>query len=726
MKKKILAYFLTLVMVFSLMPVTAFSKEAVNPKQPVNPSRTYLASDPGNSVPIGEENAEDEGTNGNVGNGLKSLKFNDYVYRFPSESQQVMTYVMTPAFDPAVKEYTVQVPDSKREIFAWATRDASLSSSATIEAEWTYLRDNTKRTGTITSGHDFGTSLLGAVGCDEVGNRVTITVTDGDFTDVYTVDILRTDPTLEELRLGSVELDKAFNPSVMEYSASTSDESVTVIATPRSDSYAVTVNGGSGNTVPLELGENVIEVAVQFPDGEKNTYTIRVFRTKQIDVTLDVTPSDAEVKLSDPNGNLLTPNAEGVYQLLAGVEYSYTAIRSGYISKRDTFTLTESGSYKIELSKSTAEPVTVYFSFSDDDRFEQCGETGEIIALKEITVPYFDLADYGLERFYFRSEHYGSGEQESGTTEGSSGARSDLKPGTAESAYGKITMLHLFIYATEVYYCGIDPEDAGQGYLYKAGILGSQKEHKEGEVLNITGDAGSSWMESIWGHDQNLNYYLNYEYPRASTGWGSTSDQILIHDGDIVTLGHFSSYDFFKDPDSIFNYITADNTAPAQGDQITLSVMRAGADGSGKYTTGHYPVTAKPEIYCARVDDVYSGNVRDWEYVGSADGEGKLTVDTGSLTPGEYIFAIAGRKGTEYTDVICSTPGGVRVTVQAKPAIKGDVNGDGVVTVVDVTALFNAISESRSADPAVADFNGDGEITVADVMAIYTFIQSGD
>ena len=59
------------------------------------------------------------------------------------------------------------------------------------------------------------------------------------------------------------------------------------------------------------------------------------------------------------------------------------------------------------MTKKILKPVTVYFSFSHDDTFESCEQSGQTVALKKVTVPYFDLALYGLENFYFASEDYG-------------------------------------------------------------------------------------------------------------------------------------------------------------------------------------------------------------------------------------------------------------------------------------------------------------------------------
>ena len=99
--------------------------------------------------------------------------------------------------------------------------------------------------------------------------------------------------------------------------------------------------------------------------------------------------------------------------------------------------------------------VNVTLSLSADDAFMVGPGRDTIMAMKDITVPYFDLALYGLEEYYFVSGSYGD--------DGDGKPGSDLEPGTPEYAYGKVTLLHLYIYALEVFYCGIDPEEAGQG-----------------------------------------------------------------------------------------------------------------------------------------------------------------------------------------------------------------------------------------------------------------------
>lgn len=152
------------------------------------------------------------------------------------------------------------------------------------------------------------------------------------------------------------------------------------------------------------------------------------------------------------------------------------------------------------------------------------------------------------------------------------------------------------------------------------GILGT-------EVLTITGSAGSSYMNKFWGYDENLNYYLNHQYPTyPGTTIGATSDRIVLSDGDIVTVGHFENWAFYDDPTSVFNYITVSNgdTTVAKNESITLQVFRAGADmGNGGSNT---PVQARLDVYYAKAGAMISGDVTAWTKLGTTDAEGKLTV----------------------------------------------------------------------------------------------------
>ena len=54
--------------------------------------------------------------------------------------------------------------------------------------------------------------------------------------------------------------------------------------------------------------------------------------------------------------------------------------------------------------------------------------------------------------------------------------------------------------------------------------------------------------------------------------------------------------------------------------------------------------------------------------------------------------------------------------------IPGDVNGDGHVNSVDVTALYNYLLNSDSSDIVNGDQDGDGHITSVDVTVVYNIL----
>ena len=643
--------------------------------------------------------------------GLSTLRFGS-----TDSIRSAKYFDMTPSFDPAVKEYTLLVPDSTNAVYAWATRGADLSTKASIKATWTSMSTGEASNTTLISGSSTGKNLSGFNIASAESNTLTITVTDDGSTDVYTVKTVRIAPSLTKLALDGVKVNETFSATKKTYTAMTTKDSVTVLATPRGEDYTVTYNGETSNVIPLSTGENKIEIVVTNKDGYTSSYTITV------------TKADHAVTIPTDESYLVT-GKEAVmdgadYTFKVEVDYRYEAGEDFAVKVNGETVTGEKGVYTVKnvttdlvitvegATKKVLKPVTVYFSFSHDDTFESCEQSGQTVALKKVTVPYFDLALYGLEDFYFASEDYGPA---SGDPTGGPG--SALDPGTKEFAYGKITMLHLFLYATEVYYLGIDPADAGKGYLADNGIMGT-------DIFSYSGSTGSIFLQNIWKYDLNLNYYLNYEYPLASAGWGSTCDQILLREGDIVTLGHFSDWSFFNDTTSIFNYIVADKTDPVQGDKIKLELYHAGADMYGSYNTAHTLIDYSPSVYCTPVNDIVSGDVTTWQYVGNAEADGSLVVDTSKLAPGEYIFALAGQPGKENSGVICSTPGGIRLTIHEKPVVKGDLNGDGVINSTDVMALFNAINSGDDLDATVADVNGDGVIDARDVMALYNIIKS--
>lgn len=85
---------------------------------------------------------------------------------------------------------------------------------------------------------------------------------------------------LSELKIGALTLTPTFDKETFEYSATTTNATNTVTATPVDDEAEVTITVNdteieSGDSVTWETGENTVEVVVKKNDYE-NTYIVTV------------------------------------------------------------------------------------------------------------------------------------------------------------------------------------------------------------------------------------------------------------------------------------------------------------------------------------------------------------------------------------------------------------------------------------------------------------------
>lgn len=373
--------------------------------------------------------------------------------------------------------------------------------------------------------------------------------------------------------------------------------------------------------------------------------------------------------------------------------------------------------------------VTAYFSLTDDRTFVVGDGSGEVMAMQKVTVPYFDLALYGLESFYFSSETYG----EDPNDPGKSG--SSLEPGTSAFAYGKITDLHLLIYMLELHALALKPEQAGKGLPYQ-----DDKLREDWDALFApSGSAGSMFLTNYWGLGSNLTYYHNYKFPLASKGWGATSDQVLLHDGDILTVSRYSSWSFYSDQNAGYHHLGTQEQPNlvtqevAQGETLTLTLYRSCADVENPGETIAVKVANAP-IYRVNTKNMTSGAVKDWFRCGTTDENGAITLETKNLAPGTYLFSADGQKGSnDAPEEYVSCPGGILVTVTGGDApevpdtpkpLYGDVNGDGAIDVTDVTMLQRRIAQLLTEEELAkfqlqnADVDGDESISVTDVTLL--------
>ena len=259
---------------------------------------------------------------------------------------------------------------------------------------------------------------------------------------------------------------------------------------------------------------------------------------------------------------------------------------------------------------------------------------GVLLAAQPLTVPYFDLALYGLADYYYNPDCY-TGASQTG--------------GTAQTANGVVTLLHLLLFATEVCKCGLSPADAGKGFLTESGTMD--------DYLSVSGNPGSAFL-SLWDLETNLNYFVNRAMPLGKEGWMSTIDQIALKNGDSVQVHGITGASYGT---NIRAFQTGDifDAATVQKDQsVTLLLTHRQTD-YATMSTAAEPLSGET-VYCAKADSA-GGNVRAWKQLGVTSKSGTITVSASSLGAGTYYIATAG--SDDKTAGMQNAPAVFRLTV---------------------------------------------------------------
>ena len=318
----------------------------------------------------------------------------------------------------------------------------------------------------------------------------------------------------------------------------------------------------------------------------------------------------------------------------SGVEHDCAEADGLYSIELDVASMVESGSYygaydesynvlyllgfqygeeqKPEVTEAPAvpeEPVTATVWFSVTKHAQIIEAEGTPMALVQMTVPYFDIGLYGLEAIYYNPDCYAA----------QGGAASQVG-GTPETAEGVVTILHVLIWATEVYYNGLDEADAGKGWLANEGGWNG---------FSVDNAPGSAFITFWSGFGSNLNYYLNYEYPLAYPGWGSTCDQIPVADGDVISV----RYNRNTGNDGLYYHF---NNAPylvtkdvLQGNMLNLTLFKCTEDRVG-YSTGHKTVGEGERVYV--VSEIGGEVLAE----ATTNAYGDVRLDTSKLAVGTY------------------------------------------------------------------------------------------
>ena len=490
------------------------------------------------------------------------------------------------------------------------------------------------------------------------------------------------------------------------------DYSFSVTLTPgymEGENFAVTVNGETVTsengvyTVPDVVGDLTIAVAgveleplavftVTLP-ATGNGYAVKSVDGYNADSVLAQTDYKFTVEFANgfKAGEDFTVKANDV--VLTAVDGVYTI----EVVTEDQ-TITVSGVEMIPMEDTVSVNLTITYG---EKQFYTTEDSSEFLMLEDLEVPYFDIALYDLEKYYYNPCCYVD----------ASGNPTGQKVGNVETAYGVVTLIHTFIYVTEVYYLDYDPADAGKGISHQTDSDGDGVSDFA-EVLNWTGGVGSSFM-NLWNHGTNLNYYVNYVYPLGTESWGATSDQIALEDGDIVSLHLIqdeqvsgSNFSVFtaNDADNVFSQEdTKDTITVKQGEAVKLTLYWTG-NGSN-YTTIYDPIP-NWALYWSHADDV-SNDIRDWTLMDQTTGsDGTVTIDTTDLEPGIYYIGSLGGKtagGTDNGDGFISRGGetGAGVFKLVVEAADGEEPGD--TTVIPEGAPFVSITTDVEGAVVITD-----------------------
>ena len=501
--------------------------------------------------------------------------------------------------------------------------------------------------------------------------------------------------------------------------------------TPASNGVYTVLNASGPLSVTV-LGVQVIpgSHAIQLP-GEGYGYRTEGAKTAERD-------ADYSFTLSFMDGFKAGSGFKVIAQQILSQELlnqGYTPEEMELTEKDGRYTIpTVQKDYRILVSGvevvSKGVTATVQFSVTEGfNEFHTAPNTEEMLLDQTITVPYFDLSLYGLERYYYNPYCY---------VDEHGNYRGVQQVGTPETAYDHITYMHALIVATEIYYLEYDPAQAGKGLSY------AKDPAAFNAAVSWTQNAGSSFMD-FWDHGTNLNYYLNYEYPLGYPGWGATSDQILIETGDVLSVHMItgnasgSRFGFFAVNDTDKQYTAADQIDSAevdQGEKIELTLYWTAS--SPDFSTAYELMPGK-EVYWIEAENA-EADVRTWNRTDFGnnttaklvtDSKGTVTISTVGLEPGTYYLATLGgwTSGGAVSASGSTTSGGeagpaiFKLVVNEYEGKLGDVNGDGVISANDATIIMRYVARLNSEiNESVADVNGDGIISANDATQIKRYV----
>ncbi len=198
------------------------------------------------------------------------------------------TGTLNPSFSGEITRYTATVASDIERITLAPTAD-SIRHGVTITANGRAITRN-------------------SVPLNVGDNNIVISVStrDNRATTTYTLKVTRRGPTLTGLSLSTGTLNPSFSGEIIRYSATVASDTERITLTPTANSVrhgvTITANGNSINTnsVPLNVDDNIITIAVKTQDNQATTtYTLVVTRLEPCLTDLSLSSGSLSPTFSD-------------------------------------------------------------------------------------------------------------------------------------------------------------------------------------------------------------------------------------------------------------------------------------------------------------------------------------------------------------------------------------------------------------------------------------------
>lgn len=260
--------------------------------------------------------------------------------------------------EKAKKTFDLIVPVDRSTVYIWPDLDDDVT-DAVITASYTDYTGELTEKNVNTTGTYTGLSFLLQSG-SLTKTQILLTVTSGDREEVYTIDVYR-GTGMSEITF------RAENGAVLEYSPAfafdtkyydlyvpSNAQTVNISMVPADETCSTFYVNGQETVQEymLESVHDYSKITIGCTAGEETKaieYTFRVKYVPVCNVTFVKTPEDMLVSVYDAAGNRISADTDDSYLLIQGDSYTYIASRNGYITTKDSFTVSEDMELQITL-----------------------------------------------------------------------------------------------------------------------------------------------------------------------------------------------------------------------------------------------------------------------------------------------------------------------------------------------------------------------------------------